>query len=119
MLTTERSVQRSLHWVRPVMVMILIVTNLATVALAEAAPAAQDSQPSFPIRAAFYYPWFPQAWDQQGFDPFTNYTPTSGFYGSGLNMTKRHIAAMQYGGIDCYANPFSDQDQKGLRSVCQ
>jgi len=104
MLTTERwifrAMQRSLHWMRPVMVMILLVANLATVALADAAPAAQDPQPSFPIRAAFYYPWFPQAWDQQGFDPFTNYTPSSGFYGSGLNMTKRHIAAMQYGGIE-------------------
>ena len=39
----------------------------------------QDSQPSFPIRAAFYYPWFPQAWNQQGFNPFTNYTPISRF----------------------------------------
>ena len=31
-----------------------------------------------PIRAAFYYPWFPQAWAQQGQNPFTNYSPTWG-----------------------------------------
>ncbi len=35
-----------------------------------------------PVRAAFFYPWFPNAWAQQGFDPFTNYTPTFGFYDS-------------------------------------
>ncbi len=39
-------------------------------------------QPSPPIRAAFFYPWFPLAWVQQGFDPFTNYTPSLGFYDS-------------------------------------
>ena len=34
-----------------------------------------DVQPAFPIRAAFYYPWFPEAWNQQGFNPFSNYVP--------------------------------------------
>ena len=38
-----------------------------------------DNQPGFPIRAVFYYPWFPEAWNQQGFNPFTNYTPSLGF----------------------------------------
>ena len=33
-----------------------------------------------PIRAAFYYPWFPQAWKQQGQSPFTSYVPTRGLY---------------------------------------
>src|SRR5262249_12568435 len=28
-----------------------------------------DPQPSFPIRAAFYYPWFPEAWTQGGVYP--------------------------------------------------
>src|SRR5205814_9222871 len=37
---------------------------------------------AFPARGAFVYPWFPEAWNQQGFDPFTNYTPTRGFYDS-------------------------------------
>ena len=44
-------------------------------------------QPTFPIRAAFYYPWFPEAWNQQGFNPFTNYTPTLGFYDSSSSST--------------------------------
>jgi Glycosyl hydrolase family 99 len=99
MLTTERSMQRMLRWMCRVIVMILITANLATVVLAEAAPAVQDSQPSFPIRATFYYPWFPEAWRQQGFNPFTNYRPSLGFYDASLAVTRRHIAAMRYGGI--------------------
>jgi chitodextrinase len=53
------------------------------------------------VRAAFYYPWFPNAWNQQGFDPFTNYHPSLGFYSSSdANVIKTHIAAMQYGHLD-------------------
>jgi hypothetical protein len=84
---------------RRIMTMLLIVSNFASVMLADAAPAQQDSQPSFPIRAAFYYPWFPEAWNQQGFNPFTNYNPSLGFYDASQNTTRQHIAAMQYGGI--------------------
>lgn len=58
-----------------------------------------DIQPSFPIHASFYYPWFPEAWNQQGFNPFTNYTPSLGFYnGSDTAVVGAQIAAMQYGG---------------------
>ncbi len=52
-----------------------------------------------PIRAAFYYPWFPQAWTQQGQDPFTNYTPTRGFYSTDLATVQAQIADMQSAGI--------------------
>ncbi len=60
-----------------------------------------DWQPAFPIRAAFYYPWYPEAWDQWSIYPYTNYTPTLGFYS--LNdpaSIKQHIAMMQYAHID-------------------
>ncbi len=57
-------------------------------------------QPSFPIRAAFYYPWFPEAWNQLGITPYTNYTPKLGYYSSlDQNILKQHIAMMQYGNI--------------------
>ncbi len=57
-------------------------------------------QPSFPIRAAFYYPWFPEAWTQQGIYPYSNYTPQLGYYSSTDQMIlKQHIAMMQYGNI--------------------
>jgi hypothetical protein len=60
-----------------------------------------DPQPSFPIRAAFYYPWFPESWNQQGFNPFTVYTPTLGYYDSGSPATvSAHLAAFQYGKIN-------------------
>jgi len=60
-----------------------------------------DPQPRFPIRAAFYYPWFPEAWDQQGYDPFTYYHPSLGFYDSGEpSVISSHIDAMLYGHIE-------------------
>ena len=43
-------------------------------------PSGSDPQPGFPIRAAFYYPWFPEGWNQQGYNPFTNYHPSLGYY---------------------------------------
>jgi hypothetical protein len=59
-----------------------------------------DLQPSFPIRAAFYYPWFPEGWNQAGFNPFTNYHPTLGYYSSNdLATVQKQIDMMQYGGI--------------------
>jgi hypothetical protein len=65
-----------------------------------APPLASGSQPSLPVRAAFYYPWFPEAWTQQGVDPFTKYHPSLGFYDSSASATiRQHIQAMQYGGI--------------------
>jgi hypothetical protein len=57
-------------------------------------------QPSFPIRAAFYYPWFPEAWTQLNIYPYTYYTPKLGYYSSlDQNILKQHIAMMQYGNI--------------------
>ncbi|MFL5759137.1 MAG: hypothetical protein ACJ789_05325, partial [Thermomicrobiales bacterium] len=35
---------------------------------------------SLPIRAMFYYGWFPLAWTQGGVYPYTNYHPSLGFY---------------------------------------
>ena len=51
------------------------------------------------IRAAFYYPWFPEAWVQQGQNPFTNYTPARGLYGIDVATVQAQIADMKYGGI--------------------
>ena len=51
------------------------------------------------IRGAFYYPWFPEAWVQQGQNPFTNYSPTRGLYSIDAATVAPQIADMQYGGI--------------------
>ena len=93
--TTRSSTPNSLRWMRRIMTMLLIVSNFASVMLADAAPAQQDSQPSFPIRAAFYYPWFPETWGHG-----TNYAPTLGRYNSSdPAVIRAHIDAMQYGKI--------------------
>ncbi|TDC60126.1 hypothetical protein E1258_15730 [Micromonospora sp. KC207] len=51
------------------------------------------------IRAAFYYPWFPEAWRQQGLDPFTNYVPARGRYSIEESVVRAQVADMRYGGI--------------------
>lgn len=59
-----------------------------------------DPPVELPIRAAFYYPWFPEAWEQQGFSPFTQYSPSDGFYATTDTATlQKQIEAMQYGHI--------------------
>jgi hypothetical protein len=56
---------------------------------------------TFPIRAAFYYPWFPEAWNQLGIQPYTNYHPTLGFYDlSDPQVIKTQIDAMLYAHIE-------------------
>jgi hypothetical protein len=59
------------------------------------------AQPPLPIRAAFYYPWFPQAWSQQGIDPFTHFHPSSGFYSSADEaLLRRHVNELLYAGVE-------------------
>jgi hypothetical protein len=53
------------------------------------------------LRLAFYYPWFPNAWNQQGFDPFSHYQPTLGYYSSSNPaVLANHVAALLYGNMD-------------------
>jgi Glycosyl hydrolase family 99 len=69
---------------------------------AETALAAPKLEPElqFPIRAAFYYPWFPQGWDQNQIKPFTHYHPTLGYYSEdNPQVIQEQIAAMKYGKI--------------------
>jgi hypothetical protein len=59
-----------------------------------------EGELAFPIRAAFYYPWFPQSWSQSGIIHFTHYHPTLGYYGQDdPTVLQQQIAAMQYGKI--------------------
>lgn len=46
-------------------VVALVVVAIATVGLAGCKVVSPPTQ-AVPIRAAFYYPWFPEAWNQQG-----------------------------------------------------
>ena len=44
--------------------------------------AAVSFQPELPIAASFFYPWYPSHWTENEIFPFTNYTPSLGFYSS-------------------------------------
>lgn len=90
---------RTFKWQHAVL-MIAVIASLFSANTSARASASADVQPSFPIRAAFYYPWFPESWTQLGIYPYTNYHPSIGFYDSSAASTIiGHIAAMQYGGI--------------------
>jgi hypothetical protein len=69
--------------------------------LVPAEAAGPASQPTFPIRAAFYYPWFPEAWNQSGISPFTSHHPSLGFYDSAADATRdAHLRALEYARFD-------------------
>jgi hypothetical protein len=73
----------------------LIMVAAALVFVTQQHQAASAVQPTFPIRAAFYYPWFPETWGSG-----TNYHPTLGQYDSSNSaVIKQHIAWMQSAGI--------------------
>jgi hypothetical protein len=72
----------------------------AAATLPVATPSSLPPTSANPIRATFYYPWFPEAWDQSGINPFTHYHPSAGFYnGASSSVVAAQIKAMQYGKI--------------------
>jgi hypothetical protein len=68
-----------------------------------------------PIRAAFFYPWYPNHWGSCGAPPCTKYTPSPGFYNSASpGVIAGQIRAMLYGhitaGIASWWGPGSHED---------
>jgi hypothetical protein len=62
-----------------------------------------ERQPEAPIRAAFFYPWFPEAWDQGGQYPFTRYTPSFGLYdSSNASVIDEQIASATNAGLEAF-----------------
>ena len=60
----------------------------------------RERQPHPPILASFYYPWFPEAWDQGGIDPYTRFHPTLGPYDlDRARVRQAHLDAMRWAGI--------------------
>jgi len=59
-----------------------LAAAIAALAIYVMPAAAVPTQPAPPIQAAFFYPWFANAWDQGGVVPYTNYTPSLGLYDS-------------------------------------
>lgn len=65
-------------------------------------PPAPAPQPTLPIRAAFYYSWFPETWRwPAGSTPdspnFTKYNPSLGFYNSDQQQVRlSHLRSLEY-----------------------
>ena len=72
-----------------------------------------DYQPSFPIRANFYYQWFPEGWTQNSIFPYTKYSPSLGFYDSSSPATiQAHVRSMLYGKFQATIASWWGQSQK-------
>ena len=66
-----------------------------------------------PVRAAFYYPWFPQTWGSGTNFPFTNYHPSLGTYSSDdTAIIAKHIAAMRYAHLNSAISSWWGQSQQ-------
>ena len=78
-------------------VALVLVAVIGAVA-ACAPPVPPPFDPSGPIRAAFYYPWFPETWHAD-----EAHYPTAGEYHSSDPATlRRQITQAQYAGLDAF-----------------
>jgi hypothetical protein len=74
-------------------------------------PAADTSQPVFPIRAAFYYAWYPEAWSRDAVFPYSRFQPSLDYYSADdADIVREHLAALRYAhlgaGIYSWWGPF-------------
>jgi hypothetical protein len=89
-----------LRLLRPVLSLGVLVAVLLAGGAGSSPGATSASSLGLPIRAAFYYPWYPEAWTQHGLFPYTKYRPSAGFYNSADARTiARHLAEMRYAHI--------------------
>ncbi len=60
-------------------------------------PAADTRQPSFPIRAAFYYAWYPEAWWRDPVFPYSRFHPSLDYYSAvDARVVRDHTDALLY-----------------------
>jgi hypothetical protein len=60
-------------------------------------PAADTSQPAFPIRAAFYYAWYPEAWWRDPVFPYSRFHPSLDYYSAAdARVVHDHTDALRY-----------------------
>jgi len=64
-------------------------------------PAADTSQPVFPIHAAFYYAWYPEAWFRYPVIPYSRFRPSLDLYSADdARVVRAHIEAMRYAQLE-------------------
>jgi Glycosyl hydrolase family 99 len=60
-------------------------------------PPADTSQPAFPIRAAFYYAWYPEAWWRDPVFPYSRFHPSLDYYSAAdAQVVRDHTDALRY-----------------------
>jgi hypothetical protein len=60
-------------------------------------PPADTSQPVFPIRAAFYYAWYPEAWWRDPVFPYSRFHPSLDYYSAAdAQVVRDHTDALRY-----------------------
>jgi hypothetical protein len=78
--------------------------------------ASQPSQPSsvgWPVRAAFYYPWFPETENWA-----TRYTPSLGKYdSSNPRVLANHVAQARYAGLNAFISSYWGRDSPTARRL--
>jgi hypothetical protein len=76
------------------------------------APPADTSQPSFPIRAVFYYAWYPEAWFRASVYPYTRFHPTLDYYGANdPAVVRRQLDALLYAHLDAAVYSWWGRDE--------
>ena len=64
-------------------------------------PSADTTQPSFPIRAAFYYAWYPEAWFRYPVVPYSRFRPSLELYSADdARIVRVHTDAMRYAHLE-------------------
>jgi Glycosyl hydrolase family 99 len=64
-------------------------------------PTADTSQPSFPIRGAFYYAWYPEAWSRAAVFPYSRFVPSLDYYSADdAEIVQAHLAALRYANLN-------------------
>lgn len=64
-------------------------------------PAADATQPPFPIRAAFYYAWYPEAWWRDPVFPYSRFHPSLDYYSAAdARVVRDHTDSLLYAHLD-------------------
>ena len=64
-------------------------------------PPADTTQPALPVRAAFYYAWYPEAWWRDPVFPYSRFHPTLDYYSAAdARVVRGHTDALLYAHLD-------------------
>jgi hypothetical protein len=64
-------------------------------------PRADTTQPTLPVRAAFYYAWYPEAWWRDPVFPYSRFHPTLDYYSAAdAEVVREHTDALLYAHLD-------------------